>query len=315
MVLTILRIHRFIDLNDQSTMGHTLAFARERMAHERWSHDLCPTDGLRLLVRVPDVCQPVPRALQSPTFLLLGPVSLPGLRPNHLPGEPAGHRGLPPRAQPKLYHMGFRGKVARSTLADANETRDWRIYADFAQGLIATARHAVRDGGLRRRTGAGRLCLDSTMIDLCLALFPWATFRKRKAAVKLHTLLDLRGNIPTFLFITPGRVHDINMLDQSPSRPGPSTSWTAGYSTSPGSTASTRPMASSSRAPSGTSASGTSIPGPSTAPPGSTPTRRSGSMASTASKRLPRTAAPDPLLRPRSASGSCSSPTTSRSRP
>ena len=117
-------------------------------------------------------------------------------------------------AQPKLYHMGFRGTVARNTLAHANEVRDWRIYADFAQGLIATARilYAAEAFGVELTQTA--YALDATVIDLCLALFPWATFRKRKGAVKLHTLLDLRGNLPSVLFITPGRVHDVNILDQ-----------------------------------------------------------------------------------------------------
>ena len=107
----------------------------------------------------------------------------------------------------KLYHMGFRGKVARSTLADANEARDWRIYADFAQVLIVDLDQSL-------------YALDSTTIDLCLALFPWAKFRKHKAAVKMHTLLDLRGNIPTFIRITEGRVHDVNILDEILPEPG-----------------------------------------------------------------------------------------------
>ena len=116
-------------------------------------------------------------------------------------------------AQPKLYHMGFRGTVARNTLAHANEVRDWRIYADFAQGLIATARTLYTSEPFGVELAATVYAFDSTTIDLCLALFPWATFRKRKGAVKLHTLLDLRGNIPTVLFITPGTVHDVNLLD------------------------------------------------------------------------------------------------------
>ena len=122
--------------------------------------------------------------------------------------------------QPKLYHMGFRGTVARNTLARANEMRDWRIYADFAQGLIATARtlYAAEDFGVELAQTV--YALDAPVIDLCLALFPWAKFRQRKAAVKLHTLLDLRGNIPTVLFITPGRVHDVNILDQLPVEAG-----------------------------------------------------------------------------------------------
>src|SRR5438128_2926544 len=114
----------------------------------------------------------------------------------------------------KLYHMGFRGKVARSTLADANEARNWRIYADFAQVLIAIARplHARDPIGLDLEKSL--YALDSTTLDLCLALFPWARFRRRKAAVKMHTLLDLRGNIPTFIRITDGKVHDVNLLDE-----------------------------------------------------------------------------------------------------
>jgi transposase len=116
-------------------------------------------------------------------------------------------------AQPKLYHMGFRGTVARNTLAHANEVRDWRIYTDFAQGLITRARSLYTAEPFGVELAATVYAFDSTTIDLCLALFPWATFRKRKGAVKLHTLLDLRGNIPTVLFITPGTVHDVNLLD------------------------------------------------------------------------------------------------------
>jgi len=123
-------------------------------------------------------------------------------------------------ARPKLYHMGFRGTVARNTLAHANQVRDWRIFADFAQGLITTARtlYAADEFGVELEQVA--YALDATVIDLCLALFPWAKFRTRKGAVKLHTLLDLRGNIPSVLFITPGRVHDVNILDQLAIEPG-----------------------------------------------------------------------------------------------
>ncbi len=114
----------------------------------------------------------------------------------------------------KLYHMGFRGKVARSTLADANESRDWRIFADFAQVLIAIARPLYADDPIGIDLDASLYAFDSTTIDLCLSLFPWAKFRKHKGAVKMHTLLDLRGNIPTFIGITDGKVHDVNMLDE-----------------------------------------------------------------------------------------------------
>jgi IS4 transposase len=114
----------------------------------------------------------------------------------------------------KLYHMGFRGKVARSTLADANESRDWRIYADFAQILIAIARPLYGHDPIGVDLDQSLYALDSTTIDLCLSLFPWAKFRKQKAAVKMHTLLDLHGNIPTFIRITDGKVHDVNILDE-----------------------------------------------------------------------------------------------------
>src|SRR5271169_69235 len=120
----------------------------------------------------------------------------------------------------KLYHMGFRSRIARSTLADANEAHDWRIFADFAQFLIATARPLHAGDPIGIDLDASLYAFDSTTIDLCLSLFPWAKFRKHKAAVKLHTLLDLHGNIPTFIGITDGTVHDVNMLDEIPPEAG-----------------------------------------------------------------------------------------------
>jgi hypothetical protein len=121
---------------------------------------------------------------------------------------------------PKLYHAGFRGEVSRSTLADANENRDSRIYADFAQILIGIARMLYRDEEFGLELDQTVYALDSTTIDLCLSLFPWAHFRQRKGAVKLHTLLDLRGSIPTLVIITHGKVHDVNILDDLPLQPG-----------------------------------------------------------------------------------------------
>jgi transposase len=115
--------------------------------------------------------------------------------------------------QPRLYHMGFRGQMAKSTLADANETRDWRIYADFAQILIQRARNLYAQDSFGISLEQTVYAFDSTTIDLCLSLFPWAHFRKHKAAVKLHTLIDLRGNIPCFVHVTDGKVHDVNALD------------------------------------------------------------------------------------------------------
>ena len=117
-------------------------------------------------------------------------------------------------AQSKLYHMGFRGKVSRSTLAGANEAHDWRIYADFAQLLIDIARPMYAEQPLGFELDSTVYALDSTTIDLCLSLFPWARFRSRKGAVKMHTLLDVRGSIPTFIEVSDGKTHDVNILDQ-----------------------------------------------------------------------------------------------------
>ena len=114
----------------------------------------------------------------------------------------------------KLYHLGIRSKVARTTLADANESRDWRIFADFAQVLIRIARPLYAADPIGVDLDHSVYALDSTTIDLCLSLFPWAKFRRHKGAVKMHTLLDLRGNIPTFIRVTSGKVHDVNILDE-----------------------------------------------------------------------------------------------------
>ena len=114
----------------------------------------------------------------------------------------------------KLYHLGFRAAIARNTLANANAVRDWRIYADFAHLLIKQARELYRHDEFSLALQQTVYALDATTIDLCLSLFPWAYFRKRKGAVKLHTLLDLRGNIPTVIIITHGLIHEVNILDQ-----------------------------------------------------------------------------------------------------
>jgi hypothetical protein len=125
------------------------------------------------------------------------------------------------RAQPaKLYHMGLRGNVSRSALADANESRDWRIYAEFAYSLIRTARRLYAQEPLAVDLAETVYALDATTIDLCLSLFPWAKFRTTKAAVKLHTLLDLRGAIPSFIHISDGKLHEVNVLDLLLPEPG-----------------------------------------------------------------------------------------------
>ena len=120
----------------------------------------------------------------------------------------------------KLYHLGFRSGVARNTLANANATRDWRIYCDFAQSLIGIARRLYVDEAFGLDLKDTVYALDATTIDLCLSVFPWALFRSTKAAVKLHTLLDLRGNIPSFIFISDGKMHDVNILDRLVPQPG-----------------------------------------------------------------------------------------------
>ena len=120
----------------------------------------------------------------------------------------------------KLYHMGFRGPVRRSTLADANEQRDWRIYATFAGHLIKQARSLYAQDSLDLDLANVVYALDSTTIDLCLSLFPWASFRSTKAAVKMHTLLDLRGSIPSFIHISDGKMGDVRVLDILPTEPG-----------------------------------------------------------------------------------------------
>ena len=114
----------------------------------------------------------------------------------------------------KLYHMGIRGKISRSTIADANENRDWRIYCDFAQILIHQARQLYANDDFGLQLNETVYALDATIIDLCLSVFPWARYSKRTGAIKLHTLLDLRGNIPSFIAITQGRVHEVNILDE-----------------------------------------------------------------------------------------------------
>ena len=120
----------------------------------------------------------------------------------------------------KLYHMGIKSRVSRSTLADANEVRDWRIYADLAQSLIGIARRLYADEPFGVDLKETVYALDASTIDLCLSVFAWAPFRSTKAAVKLHTLLDLRGNIPTFLHISDGKLHDVNVLDLLLPEPG-----------------------------------------------------------------------------------------------
>jgi hypothetical protein len=148
------------------------------------------------------------------------PVPLHGLRAADLSREPALIEACLRVENSKLYHLGFCSPVARNTLANANATRDWRIYCDFVQSLIGTARRLYADEAFGLDLKDTVYALDATTIDLCLSVFPWAPFRSTKAAVKLHTLLDLRGNIPSFIFISDGKLHDVNILDQLLPKPG-----------------------------------------------------------------------------------------------
>ena len=133
----------------------------------------------------------------------------------------------------KLYHMGIRGKVSRSTIANANEQRNWKIYADLAYSLINTARKLYNDKSFAFELEQTAYALDATTIDLCLSMFPWARFRQHKGAIKLHTLLDLRCSIPTFIHISDGKLHEVNTLDIIPFEQGRFTLWIAAIWTSP----------------------------------------------------------------------------------
>lgn len=124
---------------------------------------------------------------------------------------------------PKLYHMGIHGRVSRNTLANANSRRDWRIWADFAQARIAIARPLYVEDSFGIELDQAAYALDATTIDPCLSLFPWASFRRRKGGIKVHTLLDLRGNIPVFVRITPAQLHEVNLMQQLCTEPGAST--------------------------------------------------------------------------------------------
>ena len=184
------------------------------MGHEPWPNCLFPIDRASASQRVSKVRSSLPwRSLLEKLFLLDQFLAMSFAQLTYresLRDIEACLRSM----QSKLYHMGFRGKVSRSTLADANELRDWRIYADFAQVLIGIARPLYADDPLGVELNENLYALDSTTIDLCLSLFPWARFRRHKAAVKMHTLLDLHGSIPTFIRITEGKTHDVNILDQ-----------------------------------------------------------------------------------------------------
>jgi hypothetical protein len=160
------------------------------------------------------------RQLQGQSVFVLGSVFVHGFCPTDLSREPTRHRRLSECALRSTLPLRFRSRICRSTLADANEARDWRIYADLAALLIKRARRLYSGEQIDVELQKSVYALDSTTIDLCLNLFPWARFRSTKAAIKLHTLLDLRGPIPSFIEITAGRCHDVHALDVLMVEPG-----------------------------------------------------------------------------------------------
>ena len=161
------------------------------------------------------------RQQECALVLLLGSVSHHGFRPTYLSRKLARHRSLSSRSAPQALSLPASvAPVKRSTLADANETRDWRIYRDFAQSLIEIARPLYAHSELGLELEATAYAFDATTIDLCLSLFPWAKFRKHKGAIKLHTLLEIHSAIPVFIAITAGDVHEVNLLDELTPEPG-----------------------------------------------------------------------------------------------
>ena len=166
------------------------------------------------------MCKPLPGKPENQKLYMSRPVPMHGIRTTHIQRKFTRYRPCLRAQTNKLYHMGIRGGIARNTLANANKTRDWRIYADLAQSLITIARDLYINEDLGLDLDNTVYALDASTIDLCLSVFPWATFRQTKATIKLHTLLDLRGNIPTFIHITDGKVHDVNVLDILIPEPG-----------------------------------------------------------------------------------------------
>src|SRR6266478_6068779 len=181
-------MHRGIDLKSKPVQPLHARLLRWRRADEYGQNDLCTADGLSSFKSFSALCQTLPGRLQTQEFFLLGSVSLHGLRAVNYRESLRDIEACLRAQQTKLYHLGIRGQVSRNTLAHANSVRDWRIYADFAQVLISRARVLYADDSFGVELAQTVYALDATTIDLCLALFPWAEFRKHKGAVRLHTL-------------------------------------------------------------------------------------------------------------------------------
>jgi hypothetical protein len=189
------------------------------MAHESRENHFGSAHGLLTHSRISPLCGKVPGPLQDQIFFLLGSIPLYGLCPTHLSGKPPRYSSLLTGQSTKTLSHGLSGKHFPQHLGSPDQS-DWRIYGDFAQILIAQARslYAQEDFGIELEEAV--YAFDATTIDLCLSVFPWAKFRQRKGAIKLHTLMDLRGSIPTLIFITHGKVHEINLLDELLFEPG-----------------------------------------------------------------------------------------------
>ncbi len=202
------------DLNRYLADRHaSLPIGEERHVYRHTR--LFPGDGILADANLSAVRATVSRPPQDLILHLPRSIVLYGVRPVNLLRKPSRHRGLPACQPYKRYHMGIRSGMSRNTLANANKVRDWRIYADFAQTLIHIARRLYVDEEFGVELDNTVYALDATTIDLCLSVFPWANFRQTKSAIKLHTLLDLRGSIPTFLHISEGKVHDVNIRAKS----------------------------------------------------------------------------------------------------
>ena len=209
------------DLNSRCRFCHPFRDFREGVADASGQNGVWAIDGFHSGARIPSLCGSLSGQPQGQQLFVLGPVSFHGLRAVDLSRESLRDIETCLRAfGRRLYHLGIRGRVSRSTLADANENRDYRIYADLAQALISVARplYAGEDFGVDLEQTV--YALDATIIERCLSLCPWARYRPFHAGVKVHTLLDLEGNIPAFITIKPAKIHEIHILDELLPEPG-----------------------------------------------------------------------------------------------
>lgn len=200
--------------------GHLLFRVNTEVTYGSTANCIFSTYSIPSSLRILKMCETIQRRLPHSSIQLHGSIPMHGICTINLPRKFKRYRSLSLHCTKKLYHMGFRGNISRCNIANANESRNWRIYADFALTLINTARKMYAKDSFGVEIDNMVYALDSTTIDLCLSLFPWAKFRTQKGAVKLHTLLDLRGSIPAFIQITDGSIHDVNIIDELQIEPG-----------------------------------------------------------------------------------------------